>query len=215
MSSLPEAFYALESDFYNNILCKDTSTLIIHASAVVHVTTRQTIVLPGASHCGKSTLAAALAASGRFLYLGEEAIGLDCTSNRLLSYTKPVKLRFGAEHRILADGSWPCLRVSSLNFTYAIPPQPVIATEVDPEVPFLFVFPTFAASVKATLERVSPAMAIAKLATYSVNPPQFLTSHLETVSVLQPGRASWDLTWSSWEEVVKEIDCLCFSGWNR
>ena len=212
VDGLPEAFHALETDLYETRLCAEKTIFIVHASAVFHPESNRTVVLPGPSHCGKSTLAAALTASGRFQYLAEEAVGLDHHDGTVFSYTKPLKLRYGAEKLFLRDSGWHCHPVRTLGFTYAVPPPHRIAPLEKRDGPVLFVFPAFVLDAESSLERVSPAMAVGQLATCSINSPLFLAANLKHLAARNPERASWKLTWSSPDQAVGEIARLCLQN---
>lgn len=129
--ALADAFYALESHIYDSLLPEETRCFIIHAAALLHRSTGTVLLLVGPSRCGKTTLSLALAATGHFRYLSEEAVGLTLEAT-LLPYPKPFRVRDGAERMVHGREGWFVGDRTRSGSRYVVPPPHLIRREPCP-----------------------------------------------------------------------------------
>lgn len=200
-----EAFHILESDLFDEWLESERGVFIVHASAVAHRKTGRVVLLAGPSHSGKSTLSFALAASGEFHYLSEEAVALDPSSGCLTAYPKPVKLRYGNENRVEMSEPWDLIPVEGLNFAYGIPPESCLGARGRTEAPSLLLFPSYQEGNPASMESMTRGEVVGLLATYVINPPDFMAGRLERLKELFCDTPARRLHWSDPPAVR---DCL-------
>lgn len=165
----PSAAVALVVWHANQLVSTESARLLqIHASAVT--IDGAAVVLPAVMNSGKSTLAAALVASGAG-YLTDEAVALDPDTGLILPYPKAITLD---------PGSWPLfpdleppVQRSLPELAHAkwyVDPSSIRADAIAPATaPSALVFPTYDPTRAGALEPLAPVDAAAELARHCFN----------------------------------------------
>lgn len=165
----PSAAVALAVWHANQLVSTESTRLLqVHASAVV--IDGSAVVLPAVMNSGKSTLAAALVASGAG-YLTDEAVALDPDTGSILPYPKAITLD---------PGSWPLFPDLEPPVQRSLPQLAHAKWYVDPAsirpgasapptAPSALVFPTYDPTRAGALEPLNPVDAAAELARHCFN----------------------------------------------
>lgn len=159
--------------------------VLFHAAAVA--AGDEGVLLPAPPGCGKSTLAAALVASG-LSYLSDEAGALDLASGRLLAYPKPISLGSGAMAVLSALGmapGGPAADGASEEEEVQLAAAAIRPGSVAPSCTVRsIVFPELALGESTALHRLRPMEALARLVPNTFNLAQRPQEHLEACAEL-------------------------------
>ena len=152
-----------------HLLNKASSTIALHAGAVVH--NENVILLPGISGAGKSSLTAWLIAKGGS-YLSDELISVSITDpGHVYYFSRPICLKPGSipliEQMPITASSPPML----LDSFGAVVPHRLLNPEFNPVTapPAIILFPDFQADSQPHLEPISTARATTLLMGCLVN----------------------------------------------
>jgi hypothetical protein len=151
---------SLVSDLNQRAVESRPDRLTVHAGAVT--LGRRGLVLPAPSRSGKSTLTAALVASGCD-YLSDEAVSIDFSSLLMEPYRKPLSLSPRSQNAL---GYWD---------TAEGPAEMVPASDLRPDpwgeaaAPGMLVYPSYGIGQATTIVPISRAEALIELANNSFN----------------------------------------------
>ncbi len=167
---------------------REYSHAVLHAAGAV--VNGRVVALPAVAGSGKSTIAAALVASGAS-YLTDEALGVRSGSHRVVAYPKRLALKHGS-WAVLGDPEPelpPVLRgaLSQRAPRHVDPRQlapEALRDAIDPGSIALVVFPRFEATAICDLERLEPLEALLALMANTFNLRHAGQSAMDTLAEL-------------------------------
>jgi hypothetical protein len=202
-----DAFYALESWFYDEILPSSRDSFILHAAGLTARESGQAVILAGPSRSGKSTLALGLAGGGHFSYLSEEALGLTM-EGKVVPYPKPFRIRFGLERIVTGRPGWVTGGFTEKDIRYVFPPAEVLGDpEARPSLRYV-IFPEFVRDRSAGLVDLTPAEILARLATCTTNAPDFLAGNLRNLARISGLVRAWHYRWDDLDAAIPFLEGL-------
>lgn len=202
-----DAFYALESWFYDDVLPSSRDGFIIHAAGLTVRDSGQAVILAGPSRSGKSTLALGLTGGGSFNYLSEEAVGLTLEGN-VMPYPKPFRIRFGLERTVTGRPGWLHGGLTEKGIRYVFPPAVVLgAPEARPPLRYV-IFPEFVRDRGAGLVELNPAETLARLATCTTNAPDFLAGNFRNLARVCGSVRAWQYKWDDLDAAIPFLEGL-------
>jgi len=170
----------------------------LHAAALV--CSNRTILLPGTSGSGKSSLAAWLALQG-CSYLSDELILLS-DEGKITPFTRPLSLRpqtVAALDDLLSDPGDQALRGENGALIAHRRLNPIWKGDCPP--PAVMVFPTFLAGSPAILTPITPARACMQLMACHVTARNFRDHGLQAMSRLVRGLSLYSLTFGGFSDL--------------
>ena len=182
---------------------------VVHAGAVAR--DGRAMLLPALSGSGKSTLVAALALSGFDYYTDEVTILTE--EGRLLPYPKTITLKLGGWDAITAlfpqaeAAAYAPVHHGKLRHLAApgLPPADMMDTGCGVD---FFVFPRYASKEPTSLQPISRAAALARLAERSLNLTLLGKTGLDIVFRVLQDIQCYELTVSDLSEAVLLLDNL-------
>ena len=184
--------------------------VMIHAAVLER--DGRTLVLPGVTGAGKSTLCAALAQRGWRLFSDEFAL-IRPAEGLVDPWPRPISLKNASIDLIrrwapAAHLSPPVLNTNKGTVAHLRPPADSVARAGEPAMPAWIVFPTFAGDAAPRLTRLPRARAFFKLAHCSFNYESLGIRGFTTLSRMIEGCDAYEFTYSSLDDGVRLLGAL-------
>lgn len=191
-----------------HLLCQQQDGVALHAGAVVR--RGRTILLPGQSGFGKSSVVAWLVKQG-FSYLTDELVFLpDDGSSRLIPFPRPLCLKAGSAALVsamLPDGDAAHLLYENQG---AVVPHRLLNPLFSPATAFpsLILFPQHQDGASLRLEPVSGARAAAMLMACDVNARNLADHGFGQLTRLARSAPAWGVTYGSFADLAAMLPVL-------
>ncbi|HEY3382791.1 MAG TPA: hypothetical protein VGK32_13535 [Vicinamibacterales bacterium] len=189
------------------IACRSRGGLLFHAAALAHH--GQSVLLPGKSRSGKTTLVAWLAAKG-FDYLTDEMVFVPSGGTAIDAFSRPLQLRRASRpviENLIGPLPAEAVQVGSA-FDLILPAALRSTVGIGRSDLALIVFPQYEAASPGELIRLSPAQAGLHLMEGLINARNLRAHGFPEVAALARQVPAYRAAYSSFSQVEGELLCL-------